>query len=91
MLLLIRRFMFGAEVAGCVHPLRHPVLPARRDHLRLGLLGEYVGRIYQQVRARPRYLVQTILEQRDGRTTLNKPRQEAVQTVAVVQREEQGR
>jgi len=28
----------------------------------LGLLGEYIGRIYQQVRSRPRYLVEAILE-----------------------------
>jgi undecaprenyl-phosphate 4-deoxy-4-formamido-L-arabinose transferase len=29
----------------------------------VGLVGEYVGRIYQQVRNRPRYLVQAVLEQ----------------------------
>jgi undecaprenyl-phosphate 4-deoxy-4-formamido-L-arabinose transferase len=28
----------------------------------LGLVGEYVGRIYQQVRARPRYTIQAVLE-----------------------------
>jgi len=28
----------------------------------LGLLGEYIGRIYEQVRARPRYLVAAVLE-----------------------------
>ncbi len=30
----------------------------------LGLLGEYVGRIYLQVRERPRYLIQAILERK---------------------------
>lgn len=33
----------------------------------LGLLGEYVGRIYEQVRARPRYLIDAVLERpREG-------------------------
>ena len=33
----------------------------------LGLLGEYVGRIYQQVRSRPRYLIQAVLESGEER------------------------
>ena len=34
----------------------------------LGLLGEYIGRIYEQVRQRPRFLIQAVLERDpDGR------------------------
>ena len=29
----------------------------------LGLVGEYVGRIYQQVRERPRYMIRAVLEE----------------------------
>jgi undecaprenyl-phosphate 4-deoxy-4-formamido-L-arabinose transferase len=32
----------------------------------LGLIGEYVGRIYQQVRERPRFTIQALLEQADS-------------------------
>jgi len=32
----------------------------------LGLLGEYIGRIYEQVRQRPRFLIQAVLEQDSG-------------------------
>jgi undecaprenyl-phosphate 4-deoxy-4-formamido-L-arabinose transferase len=37
----------------------------------VGLLGEYVGRIYQQVRHRPRYLVQAVLEEPAVKNTSN--------------------
>ena len=56
----------------------------------IGLLGEYVGRMYLQVRARPRYLVQTILEQRDGTTVTETPRQAVVQAVQAAPLVDQG-
>jgi undecaprenyl-phosphate 4-deoxy-4-formamido-L-arabinose transferase len=32
----------------------------------VGLIGEYVGRIYQQVRERPRFMIQAVLERGDA-------------------------
>ena len=43
----------------------------------LGLLGEYVGRIYQQVRSRPRYLIQAVLESEDAKNVRMKAKVEA--------------
>ena len=31
----------------------------------VGLVGEYVGRIYQQVRDRPRYTIRAVLEREE--------------------------
>jgi undecaprenyl-phosphate 4-deoxy-4-formamido-L-arabinose transferase len=39
----------------------------------LGLIGEYVGRIYQQVRARPRFTIGAVLERPPGRESDAQP------------------
>ena len=82
LLLLVRRFMFGAEVQGVFTLFAITFFMLGVIIFALGLLGEYIGRIYQQVRARPRYLVQTILEERDGKPARTMPRQEAVAAIS---------
>ncbi len=37
----------------------------------LGIVGEYIGRIYQEVRRRPRFVIREILESLDGKDTVD--------------------
>lgn len=61
--LMIRRFILGAEVEGLFTLFALNFFLLGVVLFGLGLLGEYVGRIYQQVRKRPRYVVMGVLEQ----------------------------
>jgi undecaprenyl-phosphate 4-deoxy-4-formamido-L-arabinose transferase len=60
--LLVRRFVLGAEAEGVFTLFAIAFFFMGVILFGIGLVGEYVGRIYQQVRARPRYVVQTILQ-----------------------------
>ncbi|QWE18151.1 glycosyltransferase [Polynucleobacter corsicus] len=62
--LLVRRFVLGAEVEGVFTLFALTFFLIGVMLFGLGLLGEYIGRIYQQVRERPRYVVQTVLEKK---------------------------
>ncbi|MFC0168944.1 glycosyltransferase [Pseudoduganella danionis] len=64
--LLVRRLFLGAEAEGLFTLFAIAFFFMGTILFGIGLLGEYVGRIFQQVRARPRYVVQTILEQQPG-------------------------
>lgn len=61
--LAYRRIFYGPEVDGVFTLFGIMFFLMGAILFGIGLLGEYVGRIYQQVRQRPRYLIETVLEQ----------------------------
>ncbi len=71
LLLLITRLVFGAQWAGDgVFTLFSLLfLFIGSQFLAMGLLGEYLGRVYLDVRARPRFFVQEIVGRSDGPTS----------------------
>ena len=58
----IRRLIVGPEAEGLFTLFGIAFFLIGVTLFGIGLLGEYVGRIYQQVRERPRYLIQAVLE-----------------------------
>ncbi len=63
--LAIRRLIIGPEAEGLFTLFAIAFFLIGIALFGIGLLGEYVGRIYQEVRHRPRYLIQAILERRE--------------------------
>lgn len=60
--LAIRRIFYGPEAEGVFTLFGIAFFLIGIALFGIGLLGEYVGRIYQEVRQRPRYLVAAVLE-----------------------------
>jgi undecaprenyl-phosphate 4-deoxy-4-formamido-L-arabinose transferase len=63
--LVIRRLIVGPEAEGVFTLFALLFFMIGIALFGIGLLGEYVGRIYQQVRHRPRYLLEAVLEKQD--------------------------
>ena len=63
--LVARRFIVGPEAEGLFTLFAIMFFLIGIALFGIGLLGEYVGRIYQQVRHRPRYLIQAVLERKE--------------------------
>ena len=59
--LAIRRLVVGPEAEGLFTLFGIAFFLIGIALFGIGLLGEYVGRIYQQVRQRPRYLIEAVL------------------------------
>jgi undecaprenyl-phosphate 4-deoxy-4-formamido-L-arabinose transferase len=64
-LLIARRLIVGPEAEGLFTLFALMFFLIGLAIFGIGLLGEYIGRIYLQVRHRPRYLVDAILERKE--------------------------
>jgi undecaprenyl-phosphate 4-deoxy-4-formamido-L-arabinose transferase len=60
--LAIRRLVVGPEAEGLFTLFGIAFFLIGITLFGIGLLGEYIGRIYEQVRSRPRYMIEGILE-----------------------------
>ncbi|MEO5362955.1 MAG: glycosyltransferase [Magnetococcus sp. DMHC-8] len=65
--LTIRRLVVGPEVEGVFTLFAIAFFLIGISLFGMGMMGEYLGRIYHQTKQRPRYLVRTILEQSPSR------------------------
>jgi len=63
--LAVRRLIVGPEAEGVFTLFGIAFFLIGIALFGIGLLGEYIGRIYEQVRQRPRYVVQAILERKE--------------------------
>ena len=63
--LIIRRLVMGPEAEGVFTLFAIAFFLLGVMLFGVGLVGEYVGRIYDEVRQRPRYIVGTVLERRE--------------------------
>ena len=68
--LAVRRLLIGPEAEGVFTLFGIVFFLLGIALFGIGLLGEYVGRISQQVRGRPRYLIQAVLEHEDAAALL---------------------
>ena len=76
--LFVRRLIIGPEAEGLFTLFAIAFFLIGITLFGIGLLGEYIGRIYQQVRHRPRYLVEAVLEKQEkGKGRRGKPSEEA--------------
>ena len=64
--LFIRRLVIGPEAEGVFTLFAILYFLVAVGILGLGIIGEYIGRIYQEVRRRPRFVIREVVEKLDG-------------------------
>jgi undecaprenyl-phosphate 4-deoxy-4-formamido-L-arabinose transferase len=60
--MLLRRFAIGPEAEGVFTLFAIVFFLMGIVLMGLGIMGEYIGRIYQEVRHRPRYVIKEVID-----------------------------
>ena len=82
LLLAARRLIIGPEEGGMFTLFALMFFLIGIALFGIGLLGEYIGRVYQQVRHRPRYLIEAVLEAKPEKPRAKRTRKAAVEEPA---------
>lgn len=82
LLLVARRLMIGPEEGGMFTLFALMFFLIGIALFGIGLLGEYIGRVYQQVRHRPRYLIEAVLEAKPEKPRAKRTRKAAIEEPA---------
>lgn len=61
--MLIRRFIIGSEAEGLFTLMAIQFFLTGISIMSLGIIGEYIGRIYKQIQKRPRFVIKKIWEE----------------------------
>ncbi len=71
--LILRRLLVGPEVEGVFTLFAILFIFMGIQVLAIGLIGEYIGRIYLEVRHRPRYVIHQLLDRRVASESVSAP------------------
>lgn len=77
----VKRILFGPDAEGVFTLFALEYLLIGIVLMGLGIVGEYIGRIYEEVRKRPRFIVRTVLDDK----TPSSPKVQASETVQQAQ------
>ncbi len=64
--MIIRRFIIGSEADGLFTLMAIQFFLTGISIMSLGIIGEYIGRIYKQIQKRPRFVIKKIWEEEDA-------------------------
>jgi len=71
--MVLRTLLFGIDLPGYASLMTAVLFLGGVQLIGMGVLGEYLGRIFEEVKRRPLYLVRTAWSQRTGATFKNSP------------------